>query len=72
MCLNLLKGDFAAAWRSNPVILCLLPLGAAVAADYAARYVKYGIRRPSLWANVATWLMIALLLIFGVVRNLSQ
>ena len=32
LCLALLRGDFAAAWRANPVLLLLLPVLAALAA----------------------------------------
>lgn len=70
MCLSLLRGDFAAAWQYNAAILCLFPLGAVVAANVAVRYVRIGTLRPSRWANALLWCMIAVLLVFGVVRNL--
>ena len=70
MCLSLLRGDLAAAWGYNPVILCLLPLLAAVILDCAWRYVRTGQRTPHKWAEVATYLMVAILLAFGVWRNL--
>ena len=70
MCLSLLRGDFAAAWQYNAAILCLLPPGAAVAADVAVRYVREGTQQPHRWARYLLWLMIAALLAFGVLRNL--
>lgn len=70
MCLSLLRLDFAGAWQYNPMILCLLPFGLAVAVNVAVRYVKTGSVRPDKWANILVWIMIAALLIFGVARNL--
>ncbi len=70
MCLCLLQGDFVGAWNSNPVILCMLPAGAAMVADYSLRYVKLGTCRPSVWVEVVTWILIVVLLIFAVLRNL--
>ena len=60
------------AWAANPVILCLLPLGAAVAAALARQYVKTGSRRLAGWPLAATWLMVAILVGFGVIRNLPR
>lgn len=70
MALCLLRFDFVGVWQQNPVILCLLPLGAAVAADVAVRYVRSGVSLPHKWANSVILGMIAVLLAFGVVRNL--
>ncbi len=70
MCLSLLSGDLAAAWRYNPALLCISPLFEALALDLALRYVKEGSLRPHKWANVLLWIMIITLLAFGVLRNL--
>ncbi len=70
MCISLLRGDFAAAWRYNAVILCLLPFGLAVAVDIAVRYVRDGTKQPHPWASVMLWMMVAVLLGFGIWRNL--
>lgn len=69
VCLSLLRLDFSAAWRANPAIVALSPLGAVVAADMAARYVKTGTRRPDGFCNAAMIFMSAVLLIFGAIRN---
>lgn len=69
VCLSLLRLDFPAAWRANPAIVALSPLGAVVAADMAARYVKTGTRRPDGFCNAAMIFMSAVLLIFGAIRN---
>ena len=48
----------------------LLPFGFAVAADIAVRYVRDGTKQPHPWASVMLWGMAAVLLGFGVWRNL--
>ena len=70
MFLCLLRLDLAGAWRYNPAVLCLLPAGLAVGADWAVRYVRTGSKRLAPWANWLVWGMIAVLLIFGIMRNL--
>ena len=70
MFLALLRLDFAAAWQANPAILALLPLGLAVFADISVRYVRTGRRAPGKLSNAAIVFMIAVLLVFGVARNL--
>lgn len=69
MALCLLRLDFSGAWRQNPAIFSFLPLGAAVAADIALRYVRSGITVPHKWARIAVQGMVAVLLVFGAVRN---
>lgn len=71
MCLRLLEGDLRGTWAANPAILCLLPLGAAVGMDVTVRYVRTGKALPGRWANVALLIMIAVLLAFGVWRNVA-
>lgn len=70
MCMGLLSGDLAAAWRSNPAIMAMLLPAVAVACDVGCRYVAFGTLRPHKWANVLVWIMICTLLAFGVVRNI--
>ena len=70
MCMALLKLDFRTAWHSNPAVTALLPLGAAVASDMAARYVRTGTSRPDKFCNAAMIFMLAVLAIFGFVRNI--
>lgn len=70
MCLALLRLDFAAAFRCNPAIFVLSPLGIAVAVRQAWLYVKTG--RPHLSKaemGIITFLIVALL-VFGVWRNI--
>lgn len=70
MCLSLLHLDFSTAWGYNPAVMSLLPLGAAVVADMSARYVISGEKRADRFCNIAIVFMIAVLLIFGVLRNI--
>lgn len=70
MCLSLLRLDFHAAWRANPAVMALLPLGAVVAADMSAKYIRTGSMRSDRFCNAAMMFMLAVLLVFGVARNL--
>ena len=70
MCLSLLRLDFGAAWSSNPAVMALLPLGGVVFADMAVRYVKTGSRQPDRFSNAALIFMTAVLLLFGIARNI--
>lgn len=70
MCLRLMRLDFAGAWRSNPAIMALLPLGGAVAVDLSVRYVRSGVARPGRSSTAAMLFMIVTLLIFGLLRNI--
>lgn len=71
MCMALLRLDFAAAWDANPVLLLLLPVLAAVLARQAARYVKSGRSSLSRGESALVWGMVAVLLLWGVARNLA-
>ena len=70
MCLALLRLDIAAAWQANALLVCLLPGLACVFAVSGVRYIKSGVFSLVRWQSVLVWLMIALLLVFGVLRNL--
>ena len=69
-CMALLRLDFAAGFRSNAGLFILRPLGLAVLAGSAVRYLRTGERRPARWQSVSVWAMIAVLLAFGILRNL--
>lgn len=70
LCLALLRGDFGAAWRANPVLLALLPALAALAVRAASRYVREGNAIGPKWENTLLWAAVGLLLAWGIVRNL--
>ena len=68
MCLALLRFDFAAAFHANAAIFLLLPLMAATAARLIYVYIRYGRLRDK-YAEIAIYGMIAVLVVFGVLRN---
>lgn len=70
LCVALLRGDLAAAWQANPVLLLLLPALAALLLRTAVRYVREGRTAGPRWEGAVTWAMIAVLAVWGVVRNL--
>ena len=71
MCLALLRLDFAAAWQANPVLLLLLPVLAALLLRQAVRYVKSGRSTLSRRESALVWGMAAVLLLWGIARNLA-
>ena len=70
MCMRLLNGDFSGAFAANPVLLIILPALLAVLADATIRYIRKGIWRTEGWSSVLVYILIIVLLTFGVVRNL--
>ena len=70
MCLALLRLNFAAAWAANPGLLVLLPLLTALFLKMAAGYVKRGRKTPTKAESTAIWVLVGVLLAYGVVRNL--
>lgn len=71
MCLALLRLDFAAAWQANPVLLLLLPVLAALLIRQSVRYVKTGRSTLSRRESALVWGMAAVLLLWGIARNLA-
>lgn len=71
LCMSLLRFDIRSAWEHNRAITAMLPLGAAVAGDMSLRYILYGDKRPDRFSSAAMWFISAVLVIFGMVRNLS-
>lgn len=71
MFLALFRLDLAAAFAFNPVILCLLPLFAAVGIRWAYRYVRYGVAATEKWMNVSVLFSVAVLIVYGILRNFA-
>lgn len=70
MCLALLAGDWAGAWRANPALLLLTPVIAVLLGLRTVRYVRGGPAKAPAWEN-RVWIGAAVLLAaFGVLRNL--
>lgn len=70
LCLSLLRLDFAGAWRCNPALLLLAPCLGGVVLKLGVSYVRTGRTRPTKGESAVIWAVAALLLAFGVVRNL--
>lgn len=70
MCLALFRLDVKTAFRANPVILLLLPAGLVIALQMAVRYVKTGKYLPTKAQTLVIYLMLGILLLFGLLRNL--
>lgn len=71
MCLALIRFDFKTAFHENAAIFCMLPLMAATAARFIYVYIRYDRRRDK-YAEFAVYFMIAVLVLFGVLRNIPQ
>lgn len=70
MCLALLELDFKAAFAANPAVFLMIVPGAAVAVSLGVGYIREGTVRPDRFASVTLWVMIAVLVAFGVLRNI--
>lgn len=70
MCVHLAHGELARAFSSNCVIFCLIPILLGFAIFHAVRYVRFGEKKMYKAERVGVWVLVALLLIFAVVRNL--
>ncbi len=70
MCINLLKGNVPEAIRCNPALFfCLFPL-IVIVGDGIIRYIKTGERKLKKWQNVVLYILTAILLVHGVLRNI--
>ena len=67
----LFRFDFVSAFHSNAAVFCLMPLMIAAAARYAYVYIKYD-RIKDRAADTAVIFMIAVLVVFGVLRNIIK
>ena len=70
MCLALLRLDLAYAWEANTVLFLMLPVLAVLGVRMAVRYVQVGSTVGPKWEDAVVWVMIAMLIIWGFVRNL--
>ncbi|MCI6020027.1 MAG: DUF2752 domain-containing protein [Clostridiales bacterium] len=71
MCAALLHMDFKAAWESNPAIFSMLPAGAVLFVYTVYVYIREGRWPGQRWYNIIIGVMIAVMTVFGVVRNLT-
>ena len=70
MLLGLLRLDFAAAFASNAVLLCLSPVLLVLFALWIFRFVRYESPHSGKTEQVCVRILIGILLAWGVVRNL--
>ena len=70
MLMSLLRLDLAAAFTHNAVLLCMLPLLLSLALIPLIRYVRTGSRAMTRTENALVLFSAAVLVAWGVVRNL--
>lgn len=66
----LLRGDMVGAFSANPVLFCALPAIVVLLGVHLARYVKTGEGKAPKWEERCWLTLAAVLLAWGVVRNL--
>ncbi|MBR0466049.1 MAG: DUF2752 domain-containing protein [Clostridia bacterium] len=69
MCMALLRLDFISAYKANKVLFCLLPLLTVLAARMIYLYIRKGSTKDR-FSTYLLWIIIAVLLIWGIVRNI--
>ena len=69
MALRLMAGDIPGAFRENPAVFCLLPLGGILAGRCSVRYIRSGIKKLSRSENGMAVFMIVVLVGYGILRN---
>lgn len=70
MFFHLFRLEFGAAFSSNCVVFCLLPIGLITAGVHVYRYLRYGSAKLNRAEQIGVWAAIVILLVFAVVRNL--
>lgn len=70
MCISMAHFDFASAFKHNSAIFIMLPLFAILFVTIIYKYIKTGSFMTSKWQNILIYIMIAVLLVFAVLRNI--
>ena len=70
MLVSLFRFDFVAAWNYNPVVLCMLPVGAVLLTLSIKRYIIGDSNKMSRAETVTEYIMLFVLIAFGVLRNI--
>lgn len=70
MCLFLLRGNVKSAWEANQVLFILLPLAILFLIRREILYIKTGVRKLSRIENISLYVVLAILIIFSVIRNI--
>ena len=58
------------ALKSNCVVFCMLPIALIMALYHAYRYLRYGSAPLSKAEHIILYTAIAILILFGIVRNI--
>ena len=66
----LLRLDFQTAFYSNPAVFLLLPVLAVIFLSQIIGYIKTGTLKLSRIQNLTLYFCIAVLVVFGVIRNI--
>lgn len=72
MCMALLRLDLYDALQANAMALLLMPCFILLFFSWAVRYVRTGKRMLTRWQSVIVWCCCALLLLFGILRNIPM
>ena len=70
MFLAILCLDFKKAFLCNQMLFCLLPLFVIFAAIHIIQYIRKGKMKMSKLENILCYIMIAVLVIWGIIRNI--
>jgi len=71
MCLSLLRFDFKTAFLYNRAVFCMLPFLAFVIGRLIYLYIRYD-RRQDKATNIMCYVMIGVLVVWGVIRNIVK
>ena len=70
MLLSLFRFDFQFALHYNCILLILLPFIVFFLSYWIYRYIRYGSWKSSLPIQIMSWMIVSILLVWGVVRNI--
>lgn len=70
MCVAIMQCDIPKAMRCNYMLFFLSPLLLFIMGDYVLRYIRTGHWKILRRETIAVYIMIALLVVFGIVRNI--
>ncbi len=70
MIISLINLDFESAFHYNAALFVLSPVFLILAITIIFRYIKTGSQKLSLGQSVTLYVLIVLLLLFGIIRNL--
>lgn len=67
---SLARLDFVSAWHFNPVVLVMLPFIAYIIVKDVVQWIKHGKTKSTRFENYMQYAMVAVLVVFGIVRNI--